>query len=131
MLHDDDDPDRAPKHTPDEEGSFIELRINFANMPKEGEPIKLDELGMTVESHFHHVTSALSVDTLLMIAKGIVANDLPKMPDAIPAAVRDQITNMLSETFLRERLIHGPTHDVSVDAITVPYDASALIDGES
>jgi hypothetical protein len=117
-------------HDPQEDASYAEFRFTFyedgANLDPEGKP--RTTLGQ-VESHMHHVDEASLVDTLLVIARKIVADRMgdSMFNERVPEEVRHQAATMLATNWLTNRLNSGDLITAMPVEFVIPDDASELL----
>lgn len=117
-------------HDPQEDASYAEFRFTFfedgGNLTEDGRPAVT--LGQ-VESHLHHVDQATLVDTLLVIARKFVADQMGEsmFNERVPEEVRNQAATMLATNWLTNRLNSGDLISAQPVEFAVPDDASELL----
>jgi hypothetical protein len=117
-------------HDPQEDASYAEFRFTFyedgTNRDDEGNPSVT--LGQ-IESHFHHVNESTLVDSLLVVARKIVADHMGQsmFNERVPEEVRETAANMLATNWLTNRLNSGDLVNAKPVEFHVPDDASELL----
>lgn len=121
-MHDDHDEGADHEH-------YVELHLDYSA----GEP---DEDGAhpltigTMKVHLHHVPNGLYVDTLLILARMVVAKGMEEnsFKDNVPPQVRHEAARMMASRYLIDRLNSPDLIGVEPVDATVPDDASSLFE---
>jgi hypothetical protein len=114
-------------HEPDEEGNYVELRLDFH--PPEG-----DEMPVLaqVQIHSHHVPDNLYIDTLLVLAREHMKKTMAEnmFKESVPEAVRAFAAGLMANKYLAQRLEDPTLGATQPIDFKVPDDARELFDND-
>jgi hypothetical protein len=114
-------------HDRDEDASYAEFRIEF-HVTETGDDEYEGQVA-AVHSHIHHVPGLAAVDALLLVAKGLLVQQMEQgmhMPEGAPDSIREQMLDMMATVFLKQRMDSDTLKAQAIAATSIPDDISEL-----
>lgn len=118
-------------HDSDEDAMYAEFRFTFyedgTERDSEGNPKII--VGQ-MESHLHHVPAALLIDSILVYARTLVAQNMGEsmFNERVPDQVREKAAEMLATNWLSNRLNSNNLVEARPIEFSIPDDLSGLTD---
>ncbi len=116
-------------HDPDEDASYMELRVHYNVSPETVDGQHPMSLGL-VEAHIHHVPDSLVVDTFLTLArealKRAVSHNM--FNENVPDEVRQEAAAAMATSLLVDRLRSDEFSMAKVSRFEIPDDARELFE---
>lgn len=116
-------------HDKEEHGSYAEFKIEFE--VHEDDDGNIEGALASVASHIHHVPVHALIDALLIVAKGLLSQqmgDMVHVPESAPALLRDHMLDAFAGVYLKQRLDSEAVRGSTVQSVSVPDDISELLD---
>jgi hypothetical protein len=116
-------------HDREEEGSYAEFRVDFSITENDDGTVE-GAIG-AVSTHVHHVPAHALIDALLIVAKGLLAQqmgDMVHVPESAPQALREHMLDAFAGMYLKQRIDSDAVRGSSVMSVSIPNDISELLD---